>query len=388
MKQIAKFSYFNSIQFILLFIGFAACNKQVQFGKGNSPGGDTSSANKTTDGKNRGEELDEHGQKIAKKDTSVSDSGSIIGAKNGIEPGRSPNGESVTGGDKNGNGSAGGNSAGGNSANGNAGAGNGGGTNSSNGTSGTMGSGVANAGSGSTGNNVGTLGSGQNSGTTTAALVKEVEKTCATGDNLVLKRRVKFPNTGLRCEFSAEPNKINAQGNLGKIEDVITARREQVVKVELPQNAVVCGMEFLQPGTSQTQNMRFDDEIIFLLNNNVIASSFNYNKQFKGSNPAAGELIQYHWEKIRGQLYRQSGDNDLYCLGKDIGQGSCIIPKTETNGIISIEMAQGIVHRLAADAINKGALEFSLVTTGDNNVEVDCQHMDFEFDVTLKYVHR
>ena len=373
MKQIAKSSYFNSIQFTLLFIAFAACNKQVQFGKGNSPGGDTSSTNKTADGKSRGEELDEHGQKIAKKDNSVSDSGKITGAKNGTEPSRSPNGESVTGDGKNGNGIAVGNSAGGNS---------------TNGTSGTMGSGGANAATGPTGNNVAILGSGQSDASTTAALIKEVEKTCATGDNLVLKRRVKFPNTGLRCEFSPEPNKINAQGNLGKIEDVITARREQVVKVELPQNAVVCGMEFLQPGSSQSQNMRFDDEIIFLLNNNVIASSFNYNKQFKGSNPSAGELIQYRWEKIRGQTYRQSGDNDLYCFGKDIGQGSCIIPKTETNGIIRIEMAQGIVHRLAADAITKGALEFSLVTTGDNNVEIDCQHMDFEFDVTLKYAHR
>lgn len=234
-------------------------------------------------------------------------------------------------------------------------------------------------------------------------VVDEVKVACAdAAKNGTLKSKAVplfFPAKTTTCEFEKNDN-------LSRKNEVIRARREEMVELPLQGVTRLCNMKFDAP----QQPMRFDDEIMITLNNLVVASSQDYstksretkNNQLVYPNGLSVDndgLVSYKWLPPNGMqnLNYLNGDLNKYCLGLDPKQADfaqlCQIPKTSTNGTMSLKLPQDAFLKLAAKAglvfdkqiqsVPKATLMF--MTTGDND-DSDCQHLDFRMTVTIDYI--
>jgi len=237
---------------------------------------------------------------------------------------------------------------------------------------------------------------------TTSKTPEEVKVACADAKaNGTLKSKViplLFPAKNTSCEYEKNDN-------LSRKNEVIRARREESIELPLQGMTRLCNMKFDAP----KQNMKFDDEIFLTLNNLVVASSQDYSTKSKlkdnvqaypnGLTIDADGLVSYKWLPPNGMqnLEYFNGKLDKYCVGLDPKQADfaqlCQIPKTDTNGSMSLTLPQPAFLKLAA----KAGLEFDkkiqqlpkarlgFVTTGDNN-DSDCQHLDFQMLLTVDYI--
>ncbi|HET9238314.1 MAG TPA: hypothetical protein VFO10_13720 [Oligoflexus sp.] len=234
-------------------------------------------------------------------------------------------------------------------------------------------------------------------------VVDDVKVACAdAAKNGTLKSKAVplfFPAKTATCEFEKNDN-------LSRKNEVIRARREETVELPLQGMTRLCNMKFDAP----QQPMRFDDEIMITLNNLVVASSQDYstksrdrkNNQLVYPNGLSVDndgLMSYKWLPPNGMqnLNYLNGDLNKYCLGLDPKQADfaqlCQIPKTSTNGTMSLKLPQDAFLKLAAkaglvfdkqiQAVPKATLMF--MTTGDND-DSDCQHLDFRMNVTIDYI--
>jgi hypothetical protein len=207
-----------------------------------------------------------------------------------------------------------------------------------------------------------------------------------------------FPAKTATCEFEKNDN-------LSRKNEVIRARREESVELPLQGMTRLCNMKFDAP----QQPMRFDDEIMITLNNLVVASSQDYSTKSRdrnmnlvypnGLNVDNEGLVTYKWLPPNGMqnLDYLNGKLSKYCLGLDPNQPDfaqlCQIPRTSTNGNMSLKLPQDAFLKLAAKAglvfdkqiqsVPKAQLTF--MTTGDND-DSDCQHLDFRMTVTIDYI--
>lgn len=231
----------------------------------------------------------------------------------------------------------------------------------------------------------------------------EVKVACAdAAKNGTLKSKAVplfFPAKTTTCEFEKNDN-------LSRKNEVIRARREEMVELPLQGMTRLCNMKFDAP----QQPMRFDDEIMITLNNLVVASSQDYSTKSRdtkkdqlvypnGLSVDNAGIVSYKWLPPNGMqnLDYLNGDLNKYCLGLDPKQADfaqlCQIPKTSTNGTMSLKLPQDAFLRLAAkaglvfdkqiQAVPKATLMF--MTTGDND-DSDCQHLDFRMTVTIDYI--
>jgi hypothetical protein len=234
-------------------------------------------------------------------------------------------------------------------------------------------------------------------------VVDEVKVACAdAAKNGTLKSKAVplfFPAKTTTCEFEKNDN-------LGRKNEVIRARREEMVELPVQGMTRLCNMKFDAP----QQPMRFDDEIMITLNNLVVASSQDYSTQSRdtkkkqlaypnGLSVDKDGLVSYKWLPPNGMqnLDYLNGDLYKYCLGLDPKQADfaqlCQIPKTSTNGTMSLKLPQeaflklvakaGLVFDKQIQAVPKATLMF--MTTGDND-DSDCQHLDFRMTVTIDYI--
>jgi hypothetical protein len=233
--------------------------------------------------------------------------------------------------------------------------------------------------------------------------VEEVKVACAdAAKNGTLKSKAVplfFPAKTTTCEFEKNDN-------LSRKNEVIRARREEMVELPLQGMTRLCNMRFDAP----QQPMRFDDEIMITLNNLVVASSQDYSTKSRdtkknqlaypnGLSVDNDGLVSYKWLPPNGMqnLDYLNGDLYRYCLGLDPKQADfaqlCQIPKTSTNGKMSLKLPQEAFLKLVAKAglvfdkqiqsVPKATLMF--MTTGDND-DSDCQHLDFRMTVTIDYL--
>jgi hypothetical protein len=234
-------------------------------------------------------------------------------------------------------------------------------------------------------------------------VVDEVKVACADAvKNGSLKSKavpIFFPAKTTTCEFEKNDN-------LSRKNEVIRARREEMVELPLQGVTRLCNMKFDAP----QQPMRFDDEILITLNNLVVASSQDYSTKSRdtrknqlvypnGLSVDNDGIVSYKWLPPNGvqNLDYLNGDLYKYCLGLDPKQADfaqlCQIPKTSSNGTMSLKLPQDAFLKLVAKAglvfdkqiqsVPKATLMF--MTTGDND-DSDCQHLDFRMTVTIDYI--
>ncbi len=189
---------------------------------------------------------------------------------------------------------------------------------------------------------------------------------------------VTFPATTDACPWGEGENDDPASG-------VFTARVEQERSLDVPDDAVICDLDFdfsgLVPG--EVQVMVYDDHFLFTFNDIVLAGSY-------GPGVAAfaedDGLHLYDWGAIRGWEYHADEDYDPYCVGSDSGDADCDIPDTEIEGPISLSYSEDVVTALSLGAIEDDRYDFGFVTMGDDNAETDCMHETFGFTVEVPYL--
>lgn len=194
-----------------------------------------------------------------------------------------------------------------------------------------------------------------------------IKERCAQASLQEHRQTIHFENPGQVCEFGVGDN-------MSRVQLWFRARREQTVRLALPEGAVVCRMEFTFP----EQPMTFDDEIFLLYDGVVLASSIDLSARFQ----ATGSLSTYGWSRIRNTRYDASARNP-FCLGAAAGLGRCQMPYTEQTGPMALSF-DGALFEEIAEATKRPTHDFGFVTTGDND-NSDCQHAPLSFDVKAHY---
>lgn len=183
-----------------------------------------------------------------------------------------------------------------------------------------------------------------------------------------------FPNPNKTCDWERD-------GNMGYENERIRARREQGQTLDVNMGAKVCSLSM----RSTLQNkFYYDDNLILTLNGFVLASTSNFTQHLENKE---GYYI-YDWNRLRTKyaqnLSHETELQDQYCAGDAADLSSCRFPVTETYGSVHLEFKDEVFQKIfsmtSANQINLG-----LVTTGDDNPETDCQHVDLEFSVDVLY---
>ncbi len=181
-----------------------------------------------------------------------------------------------------------------------------------------------------------------------------------------------FPEiaTGTTCAFGSGDNYSRQDG-------WIRAYLKQDQTITLPLGARLCGFT-IEPTAS---SMHYDDEMFFLLENRVLMATKDYTEYF----PKEGIFSTFSWESLRNQVYNQFDERGLYCVGGADGLSECQLPPTDTTGSIELSISAELAASLATLLQDKRVLNFSWVTTGDND-DSDCRHTDIKIPVIMHYV--
>ena len=206
---------------------------------------------------------------------------------------------------------------------------------------------------------------------------------------------ITFPAT-TTCEWEVG-------GNLSRVDGRLRARREQFVTIEVPKATRLCDMRFDAP----MQTMRYDDEILLVLNDYVLASSQDY--AVSSAYPAglqrdAQGFVKYKWAGAGGLADQHYGQQvtPAYCLGWNEFDPeyaeACQIPATETTGqmqiaipaakIRELSLTSGIRYDVAlgnAEGTPTLKAKLGFITVGDND-NGDCSHASFTLNVVMEYL--
>ena len=170
-------------------------------------------------------------------------------------------------------------------------------------------------------------------------------------------------------------------GNSPMRDAFITARVEETYSFELPENSLVCGIEF--DFSVAEQEFWYDDHFLMHLNNVVLTSSFDFEPEL-----GFGDLQLYDWEAIRGIPWLNLTEpRDIpYCLSDSGDPSRCSFPETDTAGLIEVDIPPATLQKIIAREPSRTSHVFGFVTTGDDNPPSDCSHFPLFFRVGVSYV--
>jgi hypothetical protein len=205
---------------------------------------------------------------------------------------------------------------------------------------------------------------------------EEVAALCAQEDPDPVTLTVSFDARPAGCAWGQD-------GNLDMAQGVVTARVEGREGIDVPEGAVVCGLDFeFQVDPQVDPTMEYDDHMFFLFDDVILAAS---NRDLVASMPVEDGLPVYDWQSIAGQDFAFSG-TPTWCLGEDEGRSDCVIPDPETRDSLLLRYDDDLVDELAVRARRGGGPSFGFVVIGDNDPELDCRHEAFSFEVDVPYV--
>lgn len=244
------------------------------------------------------------------------------------------------------------------------------------------------------------------------------EKATADGTLKTMTYQVTFPALpGGSCDFY-DPNNpsvpdaslLNAAGNGGRFQAFYRARAEQEYVVNLPTQATLCGASFDFPMTQ----MVYDDEIYLTLNDYMLAMSVDVSQEAMYDGYSVDGLMansegfyKYQWHDTpdANGMYNlpMTFTPDRYCLGVAKNDPDfntkCVIPPTQTVGQMKLDIPDESIIAVGAltDYIDPKdpnmvgqptQLNFGFISTGDNDIAIDCSHSEVQFTVTVKYVDK
>ena len=189
---------------------------------------------------------------------------------------------------------------------------------------------------------------------------------------------VSFPAVPPGCAWGED-------GNLDMAQATVTARSEQFVDLDIPEDSIVCGLGFqFQIDPNVEPIMEYDDNMFLLYNGVVMAASYG---PMVDPLPREDNLPIWDWSALRGTEF---GFDDVppYCAGQEEGLSDCTIPPPETRGALLLSYDDALVDRLALRAAQLNQQQFGFITIGDNDPELDCRHEAFSFEVEVPYIER
>ncbi len=155
----------------------------------------------------------------------------------------------------------------------------------------------------------------------------------------------------------------------------LTDMQSSEVALKIPSDGILCDIDI---SSADSINFRYDDMLIFSLEDSVLFSS---NEDLKKRFTKTGEV--YTWSKDKlVSLTEMFGEFDgaPYCLG----DGQCIIPKTDEPGKLSVKMSIGSLAPIVAKFKGKSSLPLVLAASGDND-DSDCSHSELKLTVKMKF---
>ena len=178
------------------------------------------------------------------------------------------------------------------------------------------------------------------------------------------------------CDWSVD-------GNLRPEDGYLTARSEQHLSIDLSSYQDICEIWFDFDPDRKDQSMVYDDELFFTLNDIVLLASDKTQTQRLTTD---GLFHFFDWDVLAGTPINFATSVPPYCVGEEAGWATCDLPAAHLNGQIELEMNDYLTNEISDYAINHGALDFALITVGDNDPEDDCSHTAFTFEVIISAV--
>lgn len=210
---------------------------------------------------------------------------------------------------------------------------------------------------------------------------EEIAEPCEQNEPRIRTVRVEVPANEDACRWGED-------GNVGPAQGLVTARHESYVSLELPQDVVVCDLDFqFQVDPEVEPQMVYDDHMFFLFNGVVLASSSG---DKVAELPRSRDLPVWDWESIVGQSFAFEGSP--WCLGQEDGRSDCTIPNPDTRQPLLLRYDDDLVDELSLRAKELDAYQFGFVVFGDNDEQSDgqgggdCTHDAFSFDVDVPYL--
>lgn len=193
------------------------------------------------------------------------------------------------------------------------------------------------------------------------------------------------------CQFKPgreSDNTPDASGNMTQVNDLLRARYEQRVELDLPANAVVCDADF----KARRQEFYYDDIFYFTFNNKILATSLerslaNTARKSYTVNSRQFRIFDYDWSAHVNTDFEHlfSSGPDDYCLGEQEGFGSCQWPESQSSGFIELEFKPEVLVPISFEHDPGVKQSLGFVVTGDNDANIDCYHEELELDVNVKY---
>lgn len=228
---------------------------------------------------------------------------------------------------------------------------------------------------------VGALGSPTN--TSVLLDAPTLKATCADA-----KSTGKLRTAQLTASF-ADPKKAcdwDVNGNISMAEAVITARHEQRQVFHAANisdgKVAICNIKMASPSNTQ---FYYDDNLFVTLNGYVLASTSNFTRHLE----SAGEFFRYDWSRLVGKPAQNSAadsaPNNQYCAGASTGEASCEFPQTEVIGASKLQFSESVIQNILG-MTNSSQFELGVITTGDNDPAIDCQHVAIDLNLDVEYV--
>ena len=192
-----------------------------------------------------------------------------------------------------------------------------------------------------------------------------VQEACNNRPHHKITNTLRFPKPSMTCEWDKD-------GNLSPKDQFFQGRIEQMQKLDLPVQSIICDVKF----NFTKQQFRYDDHFLLTFNDAIIASSYNFGGKFDEKYG----LLRYDWSRMAGMHWDNTQEGDFCAPG-----GNCSWPATDTPGFISLEYEAYVFQKLMAEDINRNQHVLRFVSIGDND-DKDCEHSDVNFSIDVDYV--
>ena len=194
---------------------------------------------------------------------------------------------------------------------------------------------------------------------------------CASSDRQTMRRVIQFPQRQ-GCEWGERGNLLASS----KTEGILAARHEVKKTISLDDNSKLCGLSI----SSVSRSFHYDDFSFLNLNDKVLIGS---NKYFSKELAEEASMKVWNWDSLVGQKwsFRDPEFNEIYCaLDSD-----CRWPRHDESGDVFFELDLEEKHIESFE--NRTRLDFSLITTGDNNPSSDCSNDELRLEINVEFVN-
>lgn len=195
---------------------------------------------------------------------------------------------------------------------------------------------------------------------------ERIKDQCQRGEVRSITKRLSFFETRTGCDYGRN-------GNLSRRQGRIRARKVETISVDLPDNASLCQLKI----DSVSRDLRYDDFMFFNVNDIVLVGSSG---QLMRKLNERRDIFRFDFDRIKNERADFFDLRRNYCLG---GAGECQIPGHDKEGPMTIDFVSDQIFNLSSQLGDADELEFSLVTTGDD--DNDCFHTDFILDLEARY---